>query len=108
VSARAYRYGFVDVDVDVDAFAALAGWMHRVRADLAGCYETTILEGESASTCNKNLYRGGPLCPPASFESSLWLHVDIFIENAVGCLDTDVDLACTSDGLAMQMHSLTV
>ena len=25
----------------VDGNAALAGWMHRVRADLAGCYETS-------------------------------------------------------------------
>jgi hypothetical protein len=37
VYARAIRYGFVDVDVDVDVHAALAGWMHRVCADLAGC-----------------------------------------------------------------------
>ncbi len=44
MSARAYRYGFVDVDVDVDldVDAALAGWMHRVRADLAGCYENPV------------------------------------------------------------------
>jgi hypothetical protein len=43
VSARAYRYGLldVDVDVDVDVDAALAGWMHRVRADLAGCNENS-------------------------------------------------------------------
>ena len=27
----------------VDAYAALAGWMHRVCADLAGCYETSVL-----------------------------------------------------------------
>ena len=26
-----------------DANAALAGWMHRVCADLAGCYETSVL-----------------------------------------------------------------
>ena len=26
----------------VDAFAALAGWMHRVCADLAGCYEIPV------------------------------------------------------------------
>ena len=26
----------------VDAHAALAGWMHRVCADLAGCYETSV------------------------------------------------------------------
>ena len=32
---------FVDVDVDVDVYTALAGWMHRVCADLAGCYETS-------------------------------------------------------------------
>jgi hypothetical protein len=25
----------------LDAYAALAGWMHRVRAELAGCYETS-------------------------------------------------------------------
>ena len=25
----------------IDAYAALAGWMHRVCADLAGCYENT-------------------------------------------------------------------
>ena len=49
--ARAIRYGFVDVDVDVevdvdvdvDVHAALAGWMHRVCADLAGCWETSVL-----------------------------------------------------------------
>ena len=35
-----YRYGFVDVDVDVHA--ALAGWMHRVCSDLAGCYENPV------------------------------------------------------------------
>ncbi len=29
------------VDVDVDANAALDGWMHRVCADLAGCYEAS-------------------------------------------------------------------
>ena len=38
-SARAYRNGFVDVDAN----AALAGWMHRVCADLAGCYEHSVL-----------------------------------------------------------------
>ncbi len=27
----------------VDANAALAGWMYRVCADLAGCYETSVL-----------------------------------------------------------------
>ena len=27
----------------VDAHTALAGWMHRVCADLAGCYETSVL-----------------------------------------------------------------
>jgi len=45
VYARAIRYGFVDVDVDVDVdvHAALAGWMHRVFADLAGCYENPVL-----------------------------------------------------------------
>jgi hypothetical protein len=32
----------VDFDVDVDANAALAGWMHCVRADLAGCYENPV------------------------------------------------------------------
>ena len=26
----------------VDAYAALAGWMHRVCADLAGCYENPV------------------------------------------------------------------
>ena len=26
----------------VDAYAALAGWMHRVCADLAGCYEIPV------------------------------------------------------------------
>ena len=26
----------------VDAYAALAGWMYRVRADLAGCYEIPV------------------------------------------------------------------
>ena len=25
----------------VDAYAALAGWMYRVRADLAGCHENS-------------------------------------------------------------------
>ncbi len=25
----------------LDAYAALAGWMHRVCAELAGCYETS-------------------------------------------------------------------
>ncbi len=44
MSARAYRNAFVDVDVDadVDAHTALAGWMHRVCADLAGCYENPV------------------------------------------------------------------
>ena len=45
MSARAYRNAFVDVEVDadVDAHAALTRWMHRVCADLAGCYETSVL-----------------------------------------------------------------
>ena len=30
------------VDVDAHAHAALAGWMHRVCADLAGCYEIPV------------------------------------------------------------------
>ncbi len=48
MSARYSRYGLVDVDVDVDvdvnadAHAALAGWMHRVCAELAGCYENPV------------------------------------------------------------------
>ncbi len=41
MSARAYRYGFVDVDVDVND--ALAGCMYRVCAQLAGCYENSGL-----------------------------------------------------------------
>ena len=47
MSAQAYRYGLVDVDVDVDvdgdAYAAFAGWMHRVCAKLAGCNENPVL-----------------------------------------------------------------
>ena len=42
MSARAFRYGFVDVDVDVDVNDALAGWMYRVCAELAGCYENFV------------------------------------------------------------------
>ena len=42
MSARTYRYGFVDVDVDVDVNDALAGRMYRVCAELAGCYENPV------------------------------------------------------------------
>mgnify|MGYP006205916233 CR=1 FL=1 len=38
VSACAFRHGLVTIDV----YAALAGWMHRVCADLAGCYENPV------------------------------------------------------------------
>ena len=39
------RYGLLDLDLDldVDAYAALAGWMHRVCIDLVGRYYLTVL-----------------------------------------------------------------
>jgi hypothetical protein len=37
MSARAFGTILPLIDIDV----ALAGWMHRVCADLAGCYETS-------------------------------------------------------------------
>jgi hypothetical protein len=56
----------------VDAYAALAGRVHRVSADAAGRYKTTVVW--TGSACMLPLIetnpprRGGPLCPPACNE----------------------------------------
>ena len=35
-------------DTIADVIAALGGWMHRVCADLAGCYDTSVVWSGSA------------------------------------------------------------
>ena len=45
--------------------------MHRVCADLAGCYEKSIFESAVTYHLTNSPRRGGPLCPPAHFDSVL-------------------------------------
>ena len=49
----------------IDVGAALARWMSRTRAEVAGCFEKNRFQICCHVPSDKIPRRGGPLCPPA-------------------------------------------
>ncbi|MFN7830232.1 MAG: hypothetical protein ACK5NX_03445 [Armatimonadota bacterium] len=49
----------------VDVYTPLAGWMHRMCADVAGWDENPVSKFAVTYHRTNPLRRGGPLCPPA-------------------------------------------
>ena len=63
----------------IDVNAALARWMHRVCADLAGCYENPVSKFAVTYHRTNPPRRGGPLCPPARFGMKMGFIVAVLL-----------------------------
>jgi phosphatidylethanolamine-binding protein (PEBP) family uncharacterized protein len=62
----------------IDVNAALARWMHRVCADLAGWDEKSDFESAVTNHPTNPPRRGGPPRPPARIDAAL-LNIDVYV-----------------------------
>jgi hypothetical protein len=72
------KMGFiVTVLLFIDVKTALAGWMHRVCADLAGWDEKSDFVSAVTNPPTTPPRRGGPPRPPARIDAAL-LNIDVY------------------------------